>query len=296
MERCQARFFFACFLGRPDVRKGAQQPPQIDIVRRLADDGQMENMTEPIKAESVNPDEMLAQSGSAERTLLPDELPGVAVRYCALKEGNRITLKPRSDAVRVLFFVGGKGCLTIDSHGFEIGEMAVAAASRNAAAAVESTSAAISFLDIELKLVPEDKDELSSNEKKLPYFRPYSECEAYREAIKSAKTVSRTLIPPHLLPRFTMGSVQTTGPDAVNAHQHAMLEQLFFGLQGNNCSVQADAREISFGEGMLLHIPLGSLHGARVEEGAALHYLWLDFFMRQEDMGYIAEKHLPMGK
>lgn len=254
----------------------------------------MENMKESIKAECVNPDEMLARRGCAERALLPDEIPGVSVRYRALKKGSRMALEPRSDAVRVLFFLGGNGRVTIDSHGFEIGEMAVAAGSRDAVAVIESTTTAISLLDIVLDLVPGDEDELSRNEKKLPYFRAYTECEAYREAIKSAKTVSRTLIPPHLLPRFTMGSVQTTGPDTVSAHQHGMLEQLFFGLSGNKCTVQADAREVSFGEGMLLHIPLGSLHGARVEEGAALHYLWLDFFMRQEGMSYIAEKHLPI--
>ena len=255
----------------------------------------MESMVESIRAERIHPETLLTRDGQfAEKRLLPEEVAGVTIRYCVLRKGKRISLEAQSDKVRALMFLSGKGLLTIASHGYAIEEMAVAAAARNAPTTVESTSHTVEFLDIVSDLASGDEDELSRNGGKLPYFRTYSECDVYREEIKSAKTVSRTLIPPNLLPRFSMGSVQTTGPDVVHAHQHAMLEQFFFGLPGNNCSVRADAREISFGESVLLHIPRGSLHGVRVEENAALHYLWLDFFLHQEDMSYISETHIPI--
>ena len=123
-----------------------------------------------------------------------------------------------------------------------------------------------------------------------PALLPYSGCPTYREAIKSSRTVSRTIVPQGPVPRFCMGSVQVTGPDVVAAHRHPMLEQLFFGLPGNRCTLSADEDRIAFGELSLVHIPRGSSHGVTVEEGYGLHYLWMDFF-EGDDMSYISEHH-----
>jgi len=76
-----------------------------------------------------------------------------------------------------------------------------------------------------------------------------------------------------------MGTVQTKGPDEVGAHEHPMLEQLFFGLSGNNCTVYADDAQTAFPEYSVLHIPLGSRHSVSVEEGETLNYIWMDFFL-----------------
>jgi mannose-6-phosphate isomerase-like protein (cupin superfamily) len=228
------------------------------------------------------------------RVLLPGEVRGVAIRHCVAKGGRPLALEEEPGKVHVRVFMSGSGKLTIGSRGYTVSEIAVAIAARNAPAAMEPGTDFLEFLDIVLDLEQADEKELLEHIDRLPYFRPYSECEIYGEEIKSAKTVSRTLVPPDVLPRFSMGSVQTTGPDIVGAHQHVMLEQFFFGLHGNSCHVQADDQEMYFGEDMLLHIPLGSLHGVRVESGHTLHYLWLDFFRRQEDMSYISQVHLPV--
>jgi hypothetical protein len=129
-----------------------------------------------------------------------------------------------------------------------------------------------------------------------PFFVSYSDCPTYREAIKSPRTVSRTLIDEQRVPRFCMGSVETTGPDAVAAHRHPMLEQFFFGLPGNDIVVTADDASVPFREFELLHIPLGSNHGATVAEGKILHYLWIDCFMDRDGMRWIAEQHIPETK
>jgi hypothetical protein len=137
-----------------------------------------------------------------------------------------------------------------------------------------------------------DKPFLRIFQKKYPYFITYSQCKTYKEEIKSEKTISRMLVPEEVVPRVSIGSVQTTGPDAIAAHEHPMLEQLFYGLEGNSCHVYADGHETVFGERSLLHVPLGSNHGVRVDVGQKLHYIWMDFFKQQEDVSYITESHI----
>ena len=104
------------------------------------------------------------------------------------------------------------------------------------------------------------------------------------------------ILPEDIIPRFCMGSVETSGPDNVGAHSHAMLEQLFYGLKMNNCIVKADEIKATFKENYLLHIPLGSRHEVVVEEGKVLNYIWMDLFRSQEDMGYIKENHIMKDK
>jgi len=94
------------------------------------------------------------------------------------------------------------------------------------------------------------------------------------------------------VPRLCIGSVETSGPDEVATHTHPMLDQLFFGLPGNDCMVMADNAESRFLENDLLHIPLGSMHGVSVEAGKHLHYIWIDLFHSEEEMGYMKDTHI----
>jgi quercetin dioxygenase-like cupin family protein len=126
-----------------------------------------------------------------------------------------------------------------------------------------------------------------------PLVKKFRECTPYREAIKSAKTVSRTLLPENYVPRMAMGTVETTGPDEVGAHRHPMLEQLFLGLRGNDITVTADDERANLKEFAILHIPLGSNHGAKVEAGKKLHYIWMDFFMAKEGQEWL-KMHKPV--
>jgi hypothetical protein len=65
------------------------------------------------------------------------------------------------------------------------------------------------------------------------YNARFEECQGYTEPIKSATTVSRTILPNRIIPRVAMGTVQTNGPDKVDVLKHPMLEQLFLGLADN---------------------------------------------------------------
>ena len=49
---------------------------------------------------------------------------------------------------------------------------------------------------------------------------------------------------------------------------------------------------MAFGEGVLLHIPLGSRHGVEVHEPNKLHYIWIDLFRDREGMQWIVQEHI----
>ena len=150
----------------------------------------------------------------------------------------------------------------------------------------------LSYLEIAMSLAPHDLETLDKQQDRWPYYIAYSECKKYNESIKSEKTISRMILPEDIVPRLCIGSVETSGPDEVAAHTHPMLEQLFFGLPGNDCIVTADDVETRFLGNDLLHIPLGSMHGASVKADKDLHYIWIDLFHSHVDMDYIKNTHL----
>jgi quercetin dioxygenase-like cupin family protein len=127
------------------------------------------------------------------------------------------------------------------------------------------------------------------------FFRKFSDCEPYTEKIKSPNTVSRTVLPADIIPRVSLGTVETKGPDAVGAHEHAMLDQLFLGLAGNDIIVHADDRTAELKEYSLLHIPIGSSHWATVDEGNKMYYMWMDFFLTKEGQEWL-KTHKPINK
>ena len=175
---------------------------------------------------------------------------------------------------------------------FEINEVVLFVPSVTEDIFISAENGNLGILEIVMELSENDLHYLKKQQSQFPYYITYSQCRQYKESIKSEKTINRILLPENIVPRFCMGSVETSGPDEVGAHSHPMLEQLFFGLANNNCIVRADSQETTFEENYLLHIPLGSVHGVRSEEGKTLNYIWMDFFRSQEDMDYITDSHI----
>jgi hypothetical protein len=244
-------------------------------------------MASTIKTERIPPRATMV-------TLLPGEIDGVTVRYHVVEAGRSLSIEEEPGKVHIRLFLGGSGEVTFGARAFTIREITIVVAARGAPTVVTAGSAPLGFLDIAIELSAAEEAELAKRDARFPYVCEYSDCEKYLEENKSPKTVSRALVPSDLVPRFSIGTVQTTGPDLVGEHEHGMLEQFLFGLKENRCTVRADGEEAALGEDMLLHIPLGSRHSARVEPGNALHYVWMDIFRRQEDMGYLAEAHHPI--
>jgi hypothetical protein len=227
------------------------------------------------------------------RAVLHGEIDGLRTVFHALPPGAVLQPSTSADEGRVFLFTSGCGRVEDSTAVFEIAEVAIYAPRHETPFTVTATASTLLLLELVVDLSATDRAELEANAARYPLFLSYSDCPTYRERIKSDKTVSRTLLAEHTFPRLCIGSVQTTGDDRVAEHQHPMLEQLFFGLDDNHCILRADAAEMEFGEGVLLHIPLGSTHGVEVHAPHRLHYIWIDLFSDREGMEWIVQEHVP---
>ena len=230
--------------------------------------------------------------GIARKLILPGEITGIKTFFAELRGGIANKYLPEHEQLRILVFTDGSGHIVQDGFNVAIEELSLFVPDLNWEFMITSDEKSLSYLEIMLQLTAEDISCLNEREDNFPFFVRYSECGQYDENIKSAKTVSRIILPEDIVPRLCIGSVQTTGPDEVGTHAHPMLEQLFFGLSGNDIMVMADSAKTRFLEKELLHIPLGSRHGTKVETGKVLHYIWIDLFHSMEDMDYITDSHI----
>src|SRR5258708_10892895 len=208
--------------------------------------------------------------------VLKGEVPEVVTDYISLVGSTTHTEFGTTDSEVIWLFIGGKGTFSVQDKHFSFADEAIAFAPVGLPTEI-SVAAKETLLAIRIhkRLSAEDRVELPkySDVSRLPYFKRFTDCPAYTEAIKSPKTVSRTLLPEDIVPRMSVGTVYTTGPDEVGRHKHPMLEQLFIGLRYNNATVSADETKSSFPPLSILHIPLGSMHGTQVTQGNTLYYI-----------------------
>jgi hypothetical protein len=228
-----------------------------------------------------------------ETTLLPEAIEGIETRYYLQREGTQRTAGRRVNKGYVFLFFAGQGKASSYRTTYSVSEAAALGGASQGPVQITAGRTALEYVEIAIDL---RESEFAGVRDREDFFVHLSECETYSEGIKSATTVSRTIVPPGIIPRFCMGSVEAVGPDTVAPHAHPMLEQLFFGLPGNACVVTADGREAFFGERSLLHIPVGSHHGVHVGQGRRMHYVWMDFFRKEDDVAYIHAQHKPIKK
>lgn len=196
----------------------------------------------------------------------------------------------------VWLIVQGTGTMRTRGQAFPVEEETIARAPQGWDWRIEAApGTALRLLRVTRDLTSADMEELKkfAQFQAAPHVKRFKECTPYGEAIKSPKTVSRTLLPENYVPRMAMGTVETSGPDQVGAHRHPMLEQLFLGLRGNDITVSADADRANLTGYSILHIPLGSNHGAEVAGGRKLHYVWMDFFMDKSGQEWL-KMHKPL--
>ncbi|MCF7826387.1 MAG: hypothetical protein K9M55_03075 [Candidatus Marinimicrobia bacterium] len=183
----------------------------------------------------------------------------------------------------ILIFINGHGTLRSGSDSFSIVPESIALTNAKKSVSIEVTAGdTLHYVHIKKKLSKLDLKELKTfppENREGIYFKRFEDCEAYTEKIKSPNTVSRTVLPKDHAPRVAMGTVDTKGPDAVGAHEHPMLDQLFLGLSGNDARVFADTDSIAFHEWEILHIPIGASHWVTVGEYKRMYYQWMDFFL-----------------
>jgi mannose-6-phosphate isomerase-like protein (cupin superfamily) len=224
------------------------------------------------------------------------EIAEVTLDLVSLAPGAQHREPAHLDEAVVWLILDGKGTLQARDQSFPVEGETIARAPQGWDWRLTAASGSrLHALRIKRLLTATDFEELKLHaaHQAVPLVRRFLDCTPYGEAIKSPKTVSRTLLPENFVPRMALGTVETTGPDAVGAHSHPMLEQLFLGLRGNDITVTADARQANLREFTILHIPLGSHHGAQVAAGRKLHYVWMDFFRDKAGQEWL-KMHKPI--
>jgi hypothetical protein len=229
------------------------------------------------------------------RQVLPGEIKEVTTEMVSMSGPTRHSEPSKLDSEVVWLFLGGKGTLRTKDKTYTIDGETIARAPLGWAWEIDVPQGQVlNALRVRKQLSAADMTELKKfpANNAAPHVMKFSECPTYGEAIKSKKTTSRTLLPENFIPRVAMGTVETTGPDTVGAHRHAMLEQLFLGLKDNDITVIADEAKANLTPFTLLHIPLGSNHGADVAAGKKLHYIWMDFFATKKGQEWL-KMHKP---
>ncbi len=217
------------------------------------------------------------------KKILENEIGGISVTQFSIT-GDEVINEIQDENFRNIYlFVKGKGKARVGKRSFDIvPETVLAQNSINNLWINAADKDTLHLLRISSKLTEQDKIDLLSFPKENTeevYYRKFTDCQAYTEPIKSPNTVSRTIFPNKYIPRIAMGTVQAPGPDKVDPHEHGMLEQLFLGLADNHVTVFADDAQVELPAYSLLHIPLGSSHSVKVDQGKNMYYVWMDFFL-----------------
>ena len=228
--------------------------------------------------------------------VMTNEIPGVVTEWITMAGPAKYQETPSQQEERVWLTLAGRATFSAGGQTFRADDESIARAPLGQTWLVE-VPAGSTLRSIRFRKLLSEADRLEypkfPENQKRPYFRRFSDCAPYREAIKSPKTTSRTLLPQDIVPRMAAGTVETTGADEVKRHQHPMLEQYFIGLQGNQCTVSADAESTLLPALAILHIPLGSMHGAKVQAGDKLYYVWVDFFTTKDGQEWL-KMHKPV--
>ena len=262
----------------------------------LAISGESGSESTDIRIQTLNM-QLGAGKNIFEEDLLPGEIADTDVKHIILAGPNKHAEKFSKDYDTILIFFKGECKLISDGQTFNIMPESIAIPMTTDNILIDvSNDETLHYLKINKKLSKQDLFDLQKfpkvNRSKI-YFKNFEECKAYTEKIKSPNTVSRTVLPKDHIPRVAMGTVKTIGPDAVGAHKHPMLDQLFFGLAGNDVIVYADDKQVAFKEFSLLHIPIGSSHWVTVEKGKNMYYQWMDFFLTKKGEEWLkTHKHV----
>ena len=62
-------------------------------------------------------------------------------------------------------------------------------------------------------------------------------------------------------------------------------------FEESNMIVEIDEDDFPIDASTIMHIPLGSDHGARVEAPYHMHYLWMDFVIDEDGNQYLKDAH-----
>ena len=226
--------------------------------------------------------------------LLAGTIKGATVYSHTMPEGDVNSYSAAPSILKTFFLFKGAIRITNRGNNNKLGERTCYTA--NPEGDIKISSDAYShFMEIQWNLTEDDRQFLANQKTCFPLIRIYDDCEQYREDFKSPKTISRSIIGQHALPRFCMGSVESNGPDKMQPHAHPYVDQFFYSFPENDINLLIDDKVQPFEGNTIFYIPLGSNHGVDVPEGKKMHYIWIDFIIDPRGIEYLDEVHIPTG-
>ncbi len=236
----------------------------------------------------------ISDSGIKQTNVMPDEIKDVVIDFISVKGSHVIDGPAHPDYYDFIVVLKGQANFHTKGLAYSLTNDSVVRAPYNQIYQIKvGPGEEIHYLRFRKFLDSLDRKVIEQeNEKHITLFvKSRSECPTYTESIKSEKTLNRMILREGMIPRFCAGTVETIGPDKVDSHVHPMLDQIFLGLPGCNCTCYADEESAELTEFMLLHIPLGSEHASSVDAGKKLNYMWFDFFLTLEGQEYMNKQH-----
>lgn len=227
--------------------------------------------------------------------LCKGEIPGARPVHHTIPAGQTLKFAGNCGYYHILILIQGKASFTTAGRTdvYDTRLTYVPASDADLTIVAETD---VQILEIQWDIFPEDSEMLAEYRTEFPVRVPYQDSIQYVDRNKSPKTISRMMIPQRVIPRFSLGSVESYGYDLVKPHSHPMLDQFFFSFPENDMDVLIDGEHIPMGGNMILHIPLGADHGVEVTGDRHMHYMWIDFMPDNElALKRLDSSHIPTG-
>jgi len=211
-----------------------------------------------------------ALENGSEKEILKGVIASAKIIAHKIDVSKTLSIPGSANIISILFLCSGAAKFLCEDVEYEYSTQAVFVGTPSA----NTTITAISDCTIIEILLPMTQN---LDKTKFPYSAKYLDSEQYRDASKSEKSVSRMVLPFGFIAGFDFGSVETTGIDRVEKHQHPKKDQVFYSFSENDVDLLIDDEEYPLKGNTFIHIPLASNHGVKVNEGKKAHYLWFDF-------------------
>ena len=213
--------------------------------------------------------------------LCREDIVGARPVYYAIRRGDKVKFEANVGYYHILILIGGEATFENDGTTVTFTERTVFIPSPDKELTVRA-DADTAILEIQWDIAAGDAALLAEYGTKFPVVQKYVDSIQYIDPNKSQKTISRMMIPQRIIPRFSIGSVESYGHDMVRPHSHPMLDQFFFSFPENDMDVIINGKHLPMAGNIILHIPLGADHGVEVYEGKHMHYMWIDFMPDNE--------------
>ena len=238
----------------------------------------------------------VSQNENRSLELCKGEIPGARPVHHTIKANDRMVFAGNVGFYHILILISGDAVFVTDgkeyAHKTRVTFVPDAASDLTVIANTD-----VQILEIQWDIFPEDTDMLAEYKTVFPVNVPYQESIQYIDPNKSKKTISRMMIPQRVIPRFSIGSVESVDRDTVKSHSHPMLDQFFFSFPENEMDVMINGEPIHMMGNIIMHIPLGADHGVEVYDGKHMHYMWIDFMPdNQLALARLDASHHPTGE